>query len=230
MARLSRTMGIGDESLGRPRCRRSRVIVASDRGGRVGDQIGGCEGRPMGVVGGRGVEGAIGGVSRHSSCTANAYLSRLNWNWSLGIWGRGSVPASSFFWVSVGRFGRFLEGKVELATHLGEKQRPSSTCFVCIFSRQCDPAAAVSCPTRAHRAASGAMSGCRFVPLGRIDVLMPPCLCLSLPFHCRSDGAQRVGRTVNGRQATRPQVMLCTAGEARAHKRTRAQARRCCLR
>lgn len=52
--------------------------------------------------------------------------------------------------------------------------------FVCIFSRQCDPAAAVSCPTRAHRGASGAMSGCRFVPLGRIDVLMLPCLCLCL--------------------------------------------------
>jgi hypothetical protein len=28
------------------------------------------------------------------------------------------------------------------------------------------------------------MSGCRFVPLGRIGVLMLPCLCLSLPLPC----------------------------------------------
>lgn len=33
MARLGRTMGIGDESLGRPRRRRSHVIMVSDRGG-----------------------------------------------------------------------------------------------------------------------------------------------------------------------------------------------------
>lgn len=58
-----------------------------------------------------------------------------------------------FLGISVWHFGRFLEGKVELVTHFGEKKRRSSTrgfpnmrvsvnldsrCFVCIFSRQCD--------------------------------------------------------------------------------------------
>jgi len=42
--------------------------------GRAAWKSKGCEDRPIGIVGGLGAEGAIGGVFRHSSCTANAYF------------------------------------------------------------------------------------------------------------------------------------------------------------